>query len=103
MKIDHNPEYDQGFRDATAQQISELRQDEWQRYRENQYREDRKRVDSTESKCPSNKPHDVVRFERSYYSRLAESPNKVPETNVWENLTALGVVCFMIVLLILSR
>ena len=37
--IDHNPQYDQGFRDATATEIRHMRDDMESRYRESQTRE----------------------------------------------------------------
>lgn len=36
--IDHNPEYDQGFRDATSNEIRQFREDENYRYRDMQTR-----------------------------------------------------------------
>lgn len=99
--IDHNPEYemaarerDQGFADA-ANQLAKLRDEEWQRYRETQYHQDRRRVE--EPKIPAERSIDVVRFERSYYSRLAESPHKRPITTTSENIITMLVITMIIV------
>lgn len=50
--IDHNPEYTQGFRDATSNEIREYRNDQESRYRENQIREGWKSKDAPYGSMP---------------------------------------------------
>ena len=50
--IDHNPEYDQGFRDATSNELREYRNEQESRYRENQIREGWKTKDAPFGQLP---------------------------------------------------
>ena len=70
--IDHNPSYAQEenirAHSSTSNQLRQFREDEWQRYRENRYRQDAQNVE--EIKHSSEELPDTVRFDRKMYERI---------------------------------